>query len=85
MKLSWWFPAPRGEEMAAPDCLNRAALTRDGGECGGAGGGGGDGEEGVGKSSAGGVERTDSVRGRTFLGEESCATDFCSQNGHTIV
>ena len=35
---------------------------------GGAGGGGGDGEEGVGKSSAGGVERTDSVRGRTFLG-----------------
>ena len=52
--------------MAAPHCLNRAALTRDGGGWRrGRPGGGGDGEEGVGKLSP--RRRTDSQKGLKFL------------------
>ena len=57
MKLSWWFPAPRGHgSTTLPQ--SRRALTRDTAVGGGVGGGGGDGEEGVGKLSA--RRRTDS-------------------------
>ena len=65
--------------MAAPHCLNRAALTRDGGGWRRVGGGGGDGEEGVGKlpprrrtdsQGAAGARRCLSVP--TFFQEFTC-------------